>query len=213
VERLAEERARLHPLPTEPYTAALGETRLVRDDQTVRWGSVRYSTPKGHVGTEVWCRVQGEELVIVARTGQGLTEIARHPLSVPGVPRIVDEHYPDHPAPNGPLVRPLRPRDDAELAFLALGDGAERWLREACATGVARIRSKMADAVELAALFGSAPVDRALGMAALAGRFGEADLASIVGHLDRREPAEYLVIADDAHSAQPGTGAWEGFGR
>jgi hypothetical protein len=78
---------------------------------------------------------------------------------------------------------------------------------------VARIRSKMADAVELAALVGSAPVDRALGMAALAGRFGEADLASIVNHLDRREPAESLVIADDAHSAQPGTGAWKGFGR
>ena len=42
MERLAEERPRLHPLPTEPYTAALGETRLVRDDQTVRWGGVRY---------------------------------------------------------------------------------------------------------------------------------------------------------------------------
>jgi hypothetical protein len=213
VEMLAEERSRLHPLPTEAYTAALGETRLVRDDQTVRWGAVRYSTPKGHVGTEVWCRVHGEELVIVARTGRGLAEIARHELSVPGTPRILDAHYPDHPAGNGPVVRPLRPRDEAEVAFLALGDGAERWLREACAVGAARIRTKMSQAVELAALVGGGLVDRALGMAALAGRFGEGDVASIVEHLERGRPADELVSADEGFSAQAGTGAWEGFGR
>lgn len=212
-EMLAEERTRLHLLPNEPYTAALGETRLVRDDQTVRWGGVRYSTPKGHVGTEVWCRVVGEELVIVARTAKGLVEIARHQLSVPGTPRIADEHYPDHPAGNGPIVRPLRPRDAAEVAFLALGDGAERWLREACAVGTARIRTKMAQAVELAALVGTPVVDRALGMAALAGRFGEGDLTSIADHLERGRPVAELVSADEAFSAQPGTGAWEGFGR
>jgi hypothetical protein len=213
VELLAQERARLHVLPTEPYTAALGETRLVRDDQTVRWGGVRYSTPKGHVGTEVWCRVHGDELVIVARTAKGLAEIARHELSVPGTPRIVDEHYPGHPAGNGPVVRALRPRDEAEVAFLALGDGAERWLREACAVGTGRVRTKMAQAVELAALVGTPVVDRALGMAALAGRFGEGDLASIADHLERGRPLSELVAADEAFSVQPGTGAWEGFGR
>jgi hypothetical protein len=37
---LAEERGHLHLLPREPYTAALGETRTVEDDQTVRYGSV-----------------------------------------------------------------------------------------------------------------------------------------------------------------------------
>ena len=108
----------------------------------------------------------------------------RHELSTPGHPRIADEHYPDYPPGNGPHERPLRPGDDAERAFLALGDGAERWLREACAAGVARIRIKMADACELAALFGSALVDRALRMAALAGRFAERDVAAIVEHLE-----------------------------
>jgi hypothetical protein len=55
-ERLAVERERLHVLPSAPYAAALGETRLVNTDQTVRFGSVRYSTPPGLVSAEVWVR-------------------------------------------------------------------------------------------------------------------------------------------------------------
>ena len=66
-DRLAAEREMLHPLPDEPYALALGEERLVGDDQTIRFGSVRYSTPPGHAGTRVWCRAAGEELVITGR--------------------------------------------------------------------------------------------------------------------------------------------------
>ena len=154
-DRLAVERAMLHVLPAEPHALALGEERLVGDDQTVRFGSVRYSTPPGHVGTRVWCRVVGEELVIVARTGRGAVEIARHRLSTPGSPPICDEHYPHHPGGNGPRQPRPRPRTEAEAAFLAIGDGAQRWLVEAAASGAARIRSKMARAVELAAVLGA----------------------------------------------------------
>jgi hypothetical protein len=71
----------------------------------------------------------------------------------------------------------------------------------------------MAKAVELAALVGATPVDRALGMAALAGRFDDNDLASIVEHLGRHDAVEDLVFANDVYSAQTGTAAWEGFGR
>jgi hypothetical protein len=96
---------------------------------------------------------------------------------------------------------------------LAIGDGAERWLREACAAGATRIRAKMARAVELAALVGGPPVDRALGMAALACRFEEGDHSSILDHLGRKEAVEDLIRPDEAYSAQPGTGAWGGLGR
>ena len=212
-EMIVEERARLHVIPAEPFVAALGELRSVRDDQTIRFGSVRYSLPRAWVGAQVFCRVSGEELVVVGRAGGELVEVWRHRLSTPGHPVVLDEHYPDHPGGNGPRIRPLRPKDDAERTFLALGDGAERWLREACATGVARIRAKMAGAVELAALVGADPVDRALGMAALAGRFAEGDLASIVEHLEHSDAVGDLVRADEAYSAQTGTAAWEGFGR
>ena len=212
-EMLAEERQRMHRLPNDPYTAALGETRSVRDDQTIRFGSVRYSLPRSWVGAEVWCRVEGDELVVSGRGPAGLCEIWRHELSVPGRPRVLDCHYPEHPAGNGPPVRAVRARTEAETGFLALGEGAERWLREACATGVSRIRAKMAEAVELAALVDADTLDRALGTAALAGRFAEGDLASIVEHLGRHGDSAEVVRADETHSAQPGTAAWEGFGR
>jgi hypothetical protein len=72
-ERLLVERRRLHVLPSAPYAAALGETRLVNTDQTIRFGSVRYSTPPGLVGTEVWVRPAGDELVVVADLGRTRT--------------------------------------------------------------------------------------------------------------------------------------------
>jgi len=213
VDRLIVERRHLHVLPGEPHAVALGEERLVDDDQTIRFGSVRYSTPPGHVGAKVWCRVVGEELVIVARTSAGLAEIARHELSTPGNPRILDAHYPHHPGGNLPRQPRPRPRTAAEVAFLRLGEGAHRWLVEAGATGVTRVRAKMAHAVELAAVLGVQRVEEALGLAAIAGRFADGDLASICDHLAGAGAATDVVVADENHSAQPGTSGWEGFGR
>ena len=160
----------------------------------------------------MWCRVAGQELVITARTGHGAAEIARHRLSVPGSPQICDEHYPGHPGGNGPRQPKPRPRTEAEAAFLALGDGARRWLTEAAAAGAARIRSKMTRAVELAAVVGADRVDAALGLAAIAGRFADGDLASIIDHLAAERETVGVVIADEAHSAQPGTAGWARLG-
>jgi len=224
-EALAEERARLHVLPVAPHTMALGQTRSVNTDQTVRFGSVRYSTPPGLVGAEVWVRAAGAELVIIADLDalplvpdwvggrRGLVEVARHQLSTPGTPQIDLAHYPDHPQePDGAprLPRP-RARSHAERAFLALGDGAHAWLIEASAAGTVRIRAKMAAALELAALVGTDQVDAGLGIAAAAGRFAEGDLAAIVDHHATGAAAADLVIADEAHSAQLGTTTWANF--
>lgn len=213
VDRLVVERRHLHPVPAEPYQVALGEDRLVDDDQTIRFGSVRYSTPPGYVGQRVWCRVVGEELVIVAGATAGLAEVARHELSTPGTPRIADEHYPNHPGGNLPRPPKPRPRTEEEVAFLGLGQGAHRWLVEAGAAGAARVRSKMATAVELAAALGVEKVDQALGLAAIAGRFGDGDLASILDHLAATGTPGAVVVADEAHSAQPGTGSWGRLGQ
>jgi transposase len=210
-EALSDELALMHWLPLEPYTAALGETRQVEENQTIRFGSVRYSLPKLWVDQEVWCRVQGDELVIVGRDQRGLREIVRHQLSVPGKPRILDEHYPNHPNGRGTLQPKPRPQSETERNFLALGEGAEVWLTTAAAFGVTRIRAKMSRATELAVLVGAGRVNEALHRAAHAGRFGENDLASILGHLDADD--ESLVVADQRFSVQRGTKAWEVLGR
>jgi hypothetical protein len=153
-----------------------------------------------------------EELVITARTAAGAAEIARHRLPVPGSPVILDGHYPGHPGGNGPRQPSPRPRTEAEATFLAIGDGAHRWLTEAAAAGASRIRSKMARAVELAAVVGADRTDAALGLAAIAGRFADGDLASIIDHLAAEGAAGEVVIPDEAHSAQPGTSAWSRLG-
>ena len=221
-EALLVEQARLHPIPVAPFTAALGETRSVNTDQTIRFGSVRYSTPPGLVGSEVWVRAEGEELVITANQdhlqdqvgNSGLVEVARHRLSTPGNPRIDLSHYPDHPQQPDGSPRPPQPkgRSTEEKAFLALGPGAHSWLVEAAAGGAQRVRSKMTAALELAALVGTGPVDAALGVAAAAGRFAEGDLLSIVQHRANGASIAALVVADDDHSVQPGTSAWAAFG-
>ena len=108
--------------------------------------------PRPATRAPVWC--------VAGRTGdhrpagRGAAEVARHRLSTPGSPPICDAHYP----PGGRARRAARrrPRTQAEAEFLAIGDGAQRWLAEAAASGASRIRSKMARAVELAAVVGAA---------------------------------------------------------
>jgi hypothetical protein len=101
------------------------------------------------------------------------------------------------------------PASPEEAAFLALGSGAERWLILAAASGAERIRTKIRRATELAALVGPRQVERALGLAAEAGRFADGDLEAIVDHLRLlgHRSSEPLETGDD--TLQPGTGAWQ----
>jgi hypothetical protein len=69
----------------------------------------------------------------------------------------------------------------------------------------------MAEAVTLAKLHPSAEVDRALGTAAIAGRFADNDLIAIVTHHLGRGAVEPTRTSED-HSLQPGTSAWSRFG-
>ncbi len=208
VERLAAERRRLHPIPVEAHTVAFGVTRVVDDDATLRFGSARYSVPHTLAGERVWVRVEGDELVVThAASSDGAREVARHRLTTPGVPRIDPAHYPARTS--DPLHPKPRPTNPEEAAFLGLGPGAERWLVLAAASGSGRIRTKIRPEPELAMLVGPDQVERALGLAAEAGRFADGDLESIVDHLrlmGDRSPMT-LRVADD--TLQPGTAAWE----
>jgi hypothetical protein len=207
VELLGEERHRLHRLPATAYTAAFGQTRRVSWSATISYGGVTYSVPHTLVEDTVWVRVDGDEVVVTHCPPAGAVEVARHRRSTPGHPVIDDAHYP--PRPPGPLGRQPKPTNPAEAEFLAIGDGARLWLVEAASAGTARVKVKMGEAVTLARLHGVDRLDWALGHAATYGRFGDGDLASI---LAAHPPGDRLTAGDD-HCLQPGTAAWEGFGR
>lgn len=211
VEMLAEERPRLHRLPEHPYTAAFGETRTVGCPQPmVQLDWCLYSVPSRLAGETVWVRARGEEVIITHVSADGPVEVARHLVTTPGNPRVDDAHFP--PMPEGPLNRTPVPNNPAEAEFLAIGDGAVLWLREAGAAGATRVRAKMADAVALAKLSGAGPVNWALGHAAVYGRFAEADLGLILTHRASATLGK-AQQASETHSLQAGTDAWKGFGR
>jgi transposase len=214
VEMLAEEQARLHPVPVDPYTVAFGLTRTVPASMPmVSYEGGQYSVPHTLVGETVWVRVHGrgvdEQVIIVHLGPTGPVEVARHRRATPGSPKITEAHFP--PAPAGALERRPRAKSAADAEFLALGEGAHMWLVEAAAAGSTKMRVKMTQALALAKLFDPAEVDWALGHAAVHGRFAEADLASILDHHARAHTGEHRRVGED-HSLTQGTSAWAGLG-
>ena len=204
-EMLAEERARLHPVPALPFTAALGVTRRVDAMSLAAFEGGQYSVPHRLAGEIVHVRRHGEQVVIAHAGPQGAAEVARHRLASPGSLQLDDAHYP--PAPPGALNREPKARTRAEAEFPAIGPGAGLWLAEAAAAGASRVRAKMARAVQMAALHGAGAVDRALGQAAAAGRFADGGLASILTRQACAALGEPSRAGESRTLAQ-GTGGW-----
>lgn len=205
VDRLAREREHLHVIPDEPYSLAFGETRTVSWSSLVAFGGARYSVPHQLAGGVVFARRSGAEVVIVAVDKMGPKEVARHRAGSSGELVICDHHYPERRATPERAPKPTGAR---ESAFLALGEGARRYLAEMAASGMRGITERMDEALGLARSADGGLVDEALGICALSGRFGVGDLVSILS----ARPSPVRRITED-HSLQPGTGAWEGFGR
>lgn len=211
-EMLATERLRLHPLPAAPHTVAFGQTRHVPDNTPmVAFEGGSYSVPYRLLGQTVWVRAHGagpdERIVFVHVGAAGPVEVARHARAEPGSPAIDDAHFP--PPPPGALERQPIPGNQAEAAFLSIGDGAALWLKEAAAAGTVRIRVKMAHAVATDKLAAPGRVDWALGHAAVHGRFAEGDLASI---LAANTPVDDGRRAGEGRSLAQGTSGWAALG-
>jgi hypothetical protein len=87
-ELLGEERARLHRLPDQPYTAAFGVTRRV-DLATpmISFEGGKYSVPHQLAGATGWPRRHGEQIVVVHCGADGPVEVARHHASTAGTHR------------------------------------------------------------------------------------------------------------------------------
>lgn len=218
-EMLAEEAHHLHPVPAHPHTVAFGTSRVVPPNTPmVSFEAGQYSVPETLVSQTVWVRVHGrgadEQIIFVhvdPHGRKGPVEVARHRRATPGSPQINDDHFSDPPP--GALNREPKPKNAAEMEFLALGEGARLWLLEAAAAGSTKMRVKMTEALALAKLFGAGEVDWALGHAAVHGRFAEADLASILDHHAGGARAGQRHQAGEDHSLTQGTSAWARLGQ
>ena len=167
----------------------------------------QYSVPQHLLGEQVWVRTHGvgadEQVVIIHHGDRGPVEVARHRRATPGSPMICDDHF-GGPSDKQPGQYRVRPRNDAEREFLAIGDGAHVWLSEACAAGTQKIRAKMDAAVTMAKVAGNTRVDWALGHAAVNGRFGHKDLALILN----AHPPTTTRRATESRSLAQGTSGW-----
>jgi transposase len=210
---LAEEASRLHRIPETAHTVAFGLARTVPENTPmVTFENAQYSVPAHLLGARVFVRCNGtgpdEQIVIVHHGPSGPIEVARHGRARPGSPAIIDEHFPGTRT-RIPGDYAVKARSAGEAEFLAIGEGAKTWLLEAAAAGTARMNVKMAEAVTLAKIAGTAEVDKALGNAAVHGRFAHPDLASILNANIQRTTAH---SADETRSLTQGTGAWAAMG-
>lgn len=203
---------RLHPVPATPVTASFGHTRQVPPNTPmITFEQSRYSVPHTLMGQMVWVRGTETEVIIVHVGDAGPVEVARHKLTRPGTPAIIDTHFPQAPA--GPLERVIRPTNKAEEVFLALGAGAALWIKEAAAAGTQKIRHKMERAVTLAKVLGADEIDKGLGAAAVHQRFTHERLLSIVntgGGTDHTTTIH--TVTDQGQWLSQGTGSWANFG-
>lgn len=111
IERLMQERERLHPLPAEPYTAAFGIGRKVGEIvPVIEFDGGEYSVPDDYVGHEVWVRRHDEAVVIVHVGRDGAHEIARWEPTVPGQPRHNPAHFATHPGRHPRRCAASRPK-------------------------------------------------------------------------------------------------------
>jgi hypothetical protein len=210
---LAEEAARLHRIPDTAHTVAFGLARTVPENTPmITFENAQYSVPAHLLGARVFVHSHGtgpgEQIIIVHHGPTGPVEVARHGRARPGSPAIIDEHFPGTRA-RTPGDYAVKARTAGEAEFLAIGEGARTWLIEAAAAGTGRMNVKMAEAVTLAKIAGTESVDRALGEAALHGRFAHGDLPSILNANIRRTTTH---TADETRSLTQGTSAWARLG-
>jgi hypothetical protein len=183
---------------------AFGETRTVSWSSLISFQGARYSVPHQLCEEVVFVRQVGSEVIIVATGPDGAKEVARHPVAAKGQMTLLDGHYP--PRRKSPERAP-KAHTATEREFLALGEGAQRYLVEAASSGAHQINERMSEALALGRVVDAGILDEALGLAALGGRFDEGDLGSIISI--RREPLRR--ISED-HSLQPGTAPWARLG-
>jgi transposase len=173
LERFADERDKLVPLPRHPYDTARVAYRLCSIDGFVDWQGNRYAVPYDHVTDILPVRVTQHELFVYAAD---LTCIARHELAPRGAGLKLDPAG-LHPAPRRKSPIDL---DHLAVAFESMGEGAASFFRLLSA-GPPRVWGHQARCILLLrARFNTADIDAALAHAARFGAFEYAAVERIV---------------------------------
>jgi hypothetical protein len=168
----------------------------------VSFASARYSVPTRLIGRRVAVvESAGRLLVTDTTTGQ---VVADHAPVAPGEASVLDEHYGGpRPAP----CRAVRPKTEAEKAFVALGPVAEAFITGSAASGNTRLASDLHELAALRAAHGEDALLAALERAVAFRRWRAADVRSILaagaGAPQPRPAGEALVLELPQVSTRP----------
>jgi len=182
LERFADEKDKLVPLPRHPYDTARVTYRLCSIDGFVDWQGNRYAIPYDHVTDILPVRITQRELFVYAAD---LRCIARHELAPRGAGLKVD------PAGLHPAPRRKSPVDLEHLAiaFESMGEGAASFFRLLSA-GPPRVWGHQARCILLLrSRFSTSDIDAALAHAA---RFGAFEYAAVERIVEARSPPRTL---------------------
>jgi transposase len=169
LERFAEEKPHLRPLPRHPYDTARVVYRLCSIDGFVAWDGNRYAVPYDYVTDIVPVRITQHELFVYAAD---LRCVARHELAPRGVGLSLDPAG-LHPPPRRHASIDL---DQVHVAFVNMGDNAARFFRM-MSLGAPRVWAPQArQMLLLRERYSTEQVDAALGHAA---DYGALDFAAV----------------------------------
>jgi len=116
LDRHAEERPRLIPLPATPYTVDAVDYRVVTVDGFIAYQLNSYSVPWRHIGQPLPVRITETELIVY---GPHIQEIARHRLFPRGVTGQQSIHKEHRPSADPRIQQTLLREHFAELGPLA----------------------------------------------------------------------------------------------
>jgi transposase len=122
LERFADEKPHLRPLPRHPYDTARVVYRICSIDGFVSWRGNRYAVPYEHVTDLLPVRITQRELFVYAAD---LRCVARHELGPRGAGLDLDPAG-LHPPPRRRSAVDL---DQVRLAYEAMGEGAAEFFR------------------------------------------------------------------------------------
>lgn len=209
----------LGPLPVDTHPSVFGELRKVpANTPMITYQQAVYSVPEELMGRQVYITEQSspdvDEVVIYFHDIDGVEEVARHVKGARGDSRIDPSHFSfQRPEPGHYKVNP---RSKLEKDFLAIGPGAEAWLRFGVAHHAPQIKHTMSLFVTLAATCGKWFADDIARAAIDAGLITSTDIKAMADNYPVNALAAKIGTAFDIEGPEPETiehasNSWDGF--